>query len=73
MICTDLIKIDKEKENNINILIEEIENILNGENQNDSQLIEGIILERKKEIKKKKLNSLLKEKNEEIRKKNASF
>lgn len=71
IICSNLIKIIKEKELKINIQINEIENILNGENTDDRQLIEEFILERKKEIKKNKLISLIAEKNEETRKKNA--
>ena len=69
-ISSNLIKILKEKENNINNYINEIENILNGNNIDDKKLIEELILERKKEIKKEKLFELIKQQNEHIKKKN---
>ena len=69
-ISSNLIKILKEKEDKINNYIEEIENILNGNNLDDKKLIEELILERKKEIKKGKLFELIKQQNEQIKKKN---
>ena len=69
-ISSNLINILKEKENTINNFIEEIENILNGNNLDDKNLIEELILERKKDIKKEKLFELIKQQNEQIKKKN---
>ena len=70
VISSDLIKIIKEKENQVNNLIDEIEKVTNGENIENKQLIEEFISERKKEIKKEKLFKLIKQQKEEIRKKN---
>lgn len=69
-ICAKLIKIVEGKENEIINYIEEIENVINGKNEEDKVLIEEIIYGRKKEIKKRKLFELLKEQEEEIMKKN---
>lgn len=71
IVAANLIKILKEKENKINNYIEEIENIINGNNQNDKKLIEDLILDIKKEIKKEKLFELIKLHNENIKKKNS--
>ena len=70
VLSSNLITNVKEKEVIINEKIEEIENVINGDNNNDKLLIEEIISERKKEIKKKKLTELIKQQNEEIKKKN---
>ena len=70
LIASNLIKILKEKENKINNYIEEIENILSGNNLDDKKLIEELISEKKKEIKKEKLLELIKLQNEHIKKKN---
>lgn len=69
-ICFKLMKIIKEKENLINNYIDEIEDIVNGENNDDQLLIEEIISERKKQIKKEKLLELQQEQKEILRKKN---
>lgn len=69
-LCSDIIKKIKEKELIINDNIEKIEDIINSKNEDDRLLIEELISERKKEIKKGKLNEIIKKQNEEIRKKN---
>lgn len=69
-ICFNLMKIIKEKENLINNYIDEIEDIVNGENNDDQLLIEEIISERKKQIKKEKISELQQEQKELLRKKN---
>ena len=50
--------------------IKEIEKIVEGDNIDDKELIEAIILERKKEVKKEKLQKLINKQKEEIEKKN---
>jgi len=69
VLSSNLIKILKEKENIINNQIEEIEKVINGDNSEDKLLIEEIISDRKKEIKKEKFMELLKLQKEEIKKK----
>ena len=69
-ICADLIKIINKKEIDINNLIKEIENVVDGENYEDKLLIETIILKRKKHIKNEKLAELMKLKKDEMTKKN---
>ena len=63
-ICSSLMKNIKEKENIILSHIEEIDNIINGENKEDKMIIEEIISERRKEVKKRKLFELLEEQKE---------
>ena len=70
ILCADLMRSVKNKENIVINHINEIENIINGESKEDKKLIEGIIYERKKEIKKRKLFELLKEQEDELMKKN---
>ena len=70
IISSDLLKIIKGKENIINDYIKEIEKIVEGDNIDDKELIEAIILERKKEVKKEKLQKLINKQKEEIEKKN---
>lgn len=70
ILCADIMRNVKIKENLVINHINEIENIINGENKEDKKLIEGIIYERKKEIKKRKLIELLKEQKDELMKKN---
>ena len=70
ILANDLMRNVKKKENEVINYINEIENIINGENKEDKKLIEGIIYERKKEIKKRKLFELLKEQKDELMKKN---
>ena len=69
-LCSNLIKKVKEKEKVVNNYIEEIENIINGENKEDKLLIEEIIAERRREVKKRKLFELLKQQQYEEMKKN---
>ena len=70
VLCLSLLKIIKEKENEVIGHIEEIENVIRGENEEDAKLIEDIITVRRKEIKKRKLFELQKEQNDELMKKN---
>ena len=69
-LSSHLIENIKEKENIINQKIGEIGNVINGDNENDKLLMEEIISERKKEIKKIKLSQYIKLQKEEIKKKN---
>ena len=69
-LCSDLIKHIKEKENEVINHIEEIENIINMGSKEEKSLIEEIITERRKEIKKRKLFELIKEQKDQIMKKN---
>ena len=59
-----------ETESFINDRIETFENLMNSEDINERNLIEKIISDRKKEIKKEKFNLLLKEQKEETKKNN---
>ena len=70
VLCRSLLKIIKEKENEVIGHIEKIENVIRGENEEDAKLIEDIITVRRKEIKKRKLFELQKEQNDELMKKN---
>ena len=63
-ICLNLITVVREKENIINEYIDEIEKVINGDNEDDKLLIEEIISERKKQIKKEKLAESLQEQKE---------
>ena len=69
-LCSDLIKHIKKKENEVINHIEEIENIINMGSKEEKSLIEEIITERRKEIKKRKLFELIKEQKDQIMKKN---
>ena len=70
VLCSDIIKMLKEKEELINERIKEIEIIENCENEENRAIIERIISERKKEAKKEKIFELIKHQKEEIKKKN---
>ena len=70
VLCSDIINMLKEKEKIINHQIVEIESIENGENEEDKLIIEKIISERKKLVKKEKLMELIERQKEEIAKKN---
>ena len=69
-ICHLLLDILSKKENYINDRIETFDNLMNSEDNEEKELIEKIILERKKEIKKEKFNELLKKQKEEVKKNN---
>ncbi len=58
-----------QKEDFINDRIETFENLMNSENANDRNLIEKIISDRKKEIKREKFLKLVKIQKEETKKK----
>ncbi len=66
----NLVSIIREKECVLNDYIAEIEKVLNGDNEDDKLLIEEIISERKRQIKKEKLNEALKEQEELLKIKN---
>ena len=70
ILCTNIIKSLREKEILINNYMKDFETILNGNNEEDKALIEKLISERKKVIKKAKISFLVKERKEESRKKN---
>ena len=73
-ICSNLIKKVKEKENILINNIQNIENIIKGENKEDKLLIEEIIDEKRKETKKRKIFQLQKEQKEkEMKKKMKAF
>jgi len=69
-LTNQIIKSIKEKEIAINENIEQIENIINNGNEEDKLLIEDIITERKKIIKKQKLDEMIKQQNELLKIKN---
>ena len=69
-ICNLLLNKITEKENYINDRIETFENLINSDDIEEKNLIEKIIMERKKEIKKEKFNKLVKIQKEEIKKNN---
>ena len=69
-IVTQISDVIKQKEIIINENIEQIENIINSKNEEDKLLIEEIISERKKAIKKQKLDEIIKQKNEALKIKN---
>ena len=69
-ITSQIINTIKQKEIKINENIEQIENIINSENEGDKLLIEEIISERKKTIKKQKLDEIIKQQNEALKLKN---
>ena len=69
-ISTQISDVIKQKEIIINENIEQIENIINSKNEEDKLLIEEIISERKKAIKKQKLDEIIKQKNEALKIKN---
>ena len=69
-ICSTLMKNIKEKENIVINHIEDIEKIINGEIKEDKEMIEEIISERRKEVKKRKLFELLKHQKDLEMKKN---
>lgn len=69
-IATQISDVIKQKEIIINENIEQIENIINSKNEEDKLLIEEIISERKKAIKKQKLDEIIKQKNEALKIKN---
>ena len=70
VLSSNLMKIVKEKEKEVINHIEEINNVINGENNEDRILIEEIITDRRKSIKKRKLFELLKIQKDELMKKN---
>ena len=70
VLSSSLMKIVKEKEKEVINHIEEINNVINGENNEDRLLIEEIITDRRKSIKKRKLFELLKIQKDELMKKN---
>jgi hypothetical protein len=69
-ITSQIINSIKHKEIIINENIEQIKNIINSENEGDKLLIEEIISERKKAIKKQKLDEIIKQQNEALKLKN---
>lgn len=69
-LCHLLLDKMNETESFINDRIETFENLMNSEDINERNLIEKIISDRKKEIKKEKFNLLLKEQKEETKKNN---
>jgi hypothetical protein len=69
-ICHLLLEKMNEKENYINDRIETFENLMNSEDSEEKNLIEKIISDRKKEIKKEKFNKLVKLQKEQIKKNN---
>ena len=69
-ICHILLEKMNKTENFINDRIETFENLMNSNNIEERNLIEKIIMERKKEIKKEKFNRLVKIQKEEIKKNN---
>ena len=69
-ICHLLLNKMTQKENYINDRIETFENLMNSEDANTRNLIEKIISDRKKEIKREKFNELVKIQKEETKKNN---
>jgi len=69
-ICHLLLEKMNEKENYINDRIETFEKLMNSEDNEERNLIEKIISDRKKEIKKEKFDKLVKIQKEEIKKNN---
>ena len=69
-ICHLLLNKMSQKEDFINDRIETFENLMNSENANDRNLIEKIISDRKKEIKREKFLKLVKIQKEETKKNN---
>ena len=69
-LCHLLLNKMSEKENFIIDRIETFENLMNGDNMNDRNLIEKVISDRKKEIKREKFLQLVKIQKEETKKNN---
>ena len=69
-ICHLLLEKMNEKENYINDRIDTFEKLMNSEDSEEKNLIEKIISDRKKEIKKEKFNKLVKLQKEQIKKNN---